>query len=169
MSVESMAAALRATGLTPAEKLLLVGIANHDGDGGAWPSIGTLAVYLGASQRYVQRTLGKLVDKGLVTVTHNAGGNSKCPANQRPNLYRLHLSTGVHNRPPLEPWRGEHAGQLPPTDSSPKPSLEPSSIKPVADLTAEAPVAAKFLSPADALKGVEHPRVARWSKRQERP
>lgn len=91
MSVESMAKALRVTGLTPSEKLVLIGIANHDGDGGAWPSIATLATYNCSKERAVQYVIAKLVAKGFVTVETNAGGNDRTRSDRRPNRYTLHL------------------------------------------------------------------------------
>ena len=51
MSVESISWALRVQELTPTDKLVLIGIANHDGDGGSWPSIATLAMYAASYTR----------------------------------------------------------------------------------------------------------------------
>ena len=106
MSVESVVRALWVPGLVAADKLLLIGIANHDGDGGAWPSIPTLSGYLCMSERATQRHLANLVLQGLVTVEHNAGGNDRTRADRRPNRYHLHLpavdkpSDGVTDKSP---------------------------------------------------------------------
>ena len=100
MSVESMSVALRLPGLPPAEKLLLVGIANHDGDGGAWPAIATLATYVGVTPRQVQKLLRKLEERGLLSIEVQAGGTTKTRSDQRPNLYHLHLERGVAQDPP---------------------------------------------------------------------
>ena len=51
MSIESVAQALKPRSLTATQKLVLIGIANHDGDGGAWPSMTTLAGYAECSER----------------------------------------------------------------------------------------------------------------------
>ncbi len=90
MTIESMVRALRVQGLQPREKLVLLGICNHDGDGGAWPSEQTLAAYAGCTDRQVRRLVESLVGKGYVTVEVNAGGNTKTRGDRRPNLYTLH-------------------------------------------------------------------------------
>lgn len=132
MSVESMALALKVTGLLPKEKLVLIGIANHDGDGGAWPTMATLAMYLGASERTAQRVVASLVGKGFVSVGINAGGAEWTRKDRRPNLYQLHLHgvTDVSSRGP----RGDkidadgvtELASRGDTALSPKTSLEPS-------------------------------------------
>jgi hypothetical protein len=86
-----MSKALHVVGLHPTTKLVLVGIANHDGDGGAWPSVATLAKYAGVSERSVQRQIQELVKFGLVTVEMNCGGNRSTRTDRRPNMYHLHL------------------------------------------------------------------------------
>ena len=91
MSIESMVIVLNTTDLTPQDKLILLGIANHDGDGGAWPSVATLARYGCCSPRTVQRSLARLTEAGLVTVEKQAGGLRATRSDRRPNLYRLHL------------------------------------------------------------------------------
>ena len=106
MSVESMARTLRIQGLTPSEKLLLVGIANHDGDGGAWPSMDTLAMYCCASVRSVQRWIASLVEKGFVAVEQNAGGTDRTRNDRRPNRYILNLD-GVTLLSPRDDERGD--------------------------------------------------------------
>lgn len=101
MSVESISRALRVQGLTATEKLVLIGIANHDGDGGAWPSIATLAMYADTTDRTVQRSITGLVDKGFVEVEANAGGTAKTRNDRRPNRYILHFD-GVTEMSPRE-------------------------------------------------------------------
>ena len=91
MSVEAMGQALWVPDLLPADKLLLVGIANHAGDGGAWPSMSTLTAYLCLSERSTQRHLANLVDLGLITVHLNAGGNRHTRNDRRTNRFDLHL------------------------------------------------------------------------------
>jgi hypothetical protein len=97
VSIESMVTVLNSSGLTPRRKLILLGIANHDGDGGAWPSVATLARYAGCSTRTVQREIQALSEAGLVSVDKNAGGNGRTQGNRRPNLYHLTLKQPVDN------------------------------------------------------------------------
>lgn len=135
MSVESMAKALKVQGLTQTEKLILIGIANHDGDGGAWPGKVTLAEYACVTARTVQRTIRSLEEKGLIETELNAGGNLHFRNDRRPNRYHLHLDqrgdTGVApsnvNGETPDATTGRH--QTPPRGDiavSPEPSLEPS-------------------------------------------
>jgi Fe2+ or Zn2+ uptake regulation protein len=97
MSIESMMTVLNAGNLTPRRKLILLGIANHDGDGGSWPSISTLARYAGCSERTVQRELHRLTEEGFVTIELQAGGSARTRADRRPNLYRLSIPHVVDN------------------------------------------------------------------------
>jgi helix-turn-helix protein len=140
LSVESISRALRVDGIDAVDKLLLVGIANHDGDGGAWPAMATLAGYLCRSERSTQRHLANLVELGLVEVEHNAGGNGHTPDNRRPNRYILHFppvdnpGSGVTRVSPLDDlgvtktlFRGDKSGALGVTQlCHPNRPLEPS-------------------------------------------
>ena len=92
-----MVTVLNAGNLTPRRKLILLGIANHDGDGGSWPSISTLARYGCCSTRTVQRELHRLTEEGFVTIELQAGGSARTRADRRPNLYRLNIPGVVDN------------------------------------------------------------------------
>lgn len=93
MSIESVARALNLSNdrLTVLDRLVLIGIANHDGDGGAWPSIATLCRYTGAQDRSVRRSVARLEEFGYVVRHLNDGGTTKHDARYRPNRYELHL------------------------------------------------------------------------------
>ena len=95
MSVEAIAIAINHSQAQGLARMVLVGIANHDGDGGAWPSIATLATYVGVTPRQVQKLLRKLEERGLLSIEVQAGGTTKTRSDQRPNLYHLHLERGV--------------------------------------------------------------------------
>ncbi|RWZ52924.1 helix-turn-helix domain-containing protein [Labedella phragmitis] len=91
MSVESMAIALNHSQTSGTAKLVLIGIANHDGDGGSWPSVATLARYAGVTPRNVQKAIDVLVKLGEVKRLANQGGTHRTPDHARPNLYRFEL------------------------------------------------------------------------------
>jgi hypothetical protein len=91
MSVESIAIALHHSRAKGTAKLVLIGIANHDGDGGAWPSVATLAHYAGVDARNVQRAIDKLVALGEIRKDVQAGGDIRVPDHRRPNRYRFLL------------------------------------------------------------------------------
>lgn len=135
-----------------------IGIANHDGDGGAWPAIETLMKYARRSERTVQRALEELQELGEVVVHYNAGGDRNTPGDRRPNLYELVLSCppecdrtkhhrmpgdkgyGVTSTSPRRKKRGDTT-VTPRGDShdadgvspvAPEPSLEPNTPQPPA-------------------------------------
>lgn len=92
MSVESITLVLNHSRAKGTAKLVLVGIANHDGDGGAWPSIATLCRYANVDRRTVQRAITELVELGEVVVHANDGGTRTTRNDQRPNRYEITVS-----------------------------------------------------------------------------
>lgn len=100
MSIEAMTLVLNHSRATGRAKLVLIGIANHQGDQGAWPSIETLARYANASERSVIRDIQDLEALGELIVERNA---APIRGQYRPNLYWVNvqpagvtdLSTGV--------------------------------------------------------------------------
>ena len=126
MSVESISKVLNADlDCTPTQKLILVGIANHDGDGGAWPSVKTLARYAGIKERAVQYALTELEKKGYIVRHLNQGGTARTKDHSRPNLYELQIAPGAaHCTPPVQPTAPQ--GVQP---TAPEPSLN-TSIEP---------------------------------------
>ena len=92
MSIEAMNLVLNYSKATGRAKLVLLGIANHFGDNGAWPSISTLARYANASERSVKRDIQELVELGELSVEVNCapmGGQYKT------NLYWINVESGV--------------------------------------------------------------------------
>lgn len=92
MSVEAIAAVLHHSKASGTDKVVLIGIANHEGDGGSWPAVATLAKYAQCSERAVRYALKRLVETGELTVSLQAGGNENTRADRRPNLYRVTVS-----------------------------------------------------------------------------
>jgi hypothetical protein len=104
MSIEAMVWALEKQGLDPTDKLVLLGIANHaDRYGGnAYPSLATLAIYVGRSEQTVRRSVRRLEQLGLVTVVIQGGQGRH--AGRRSNLYQLSLATPITgDSAPLSP------------------------------------------------------------------
>lgn len=95
MSVESMAIALHHSRATGSARLVLIGIANHDGDGGAWPSIATLAKYAAITPRNVQKAIQHLERLGEIRRHVGAGGTHLTADHMRPNLYQFILRCPV--------------------------------------------------------------------------
>ena len=92
MSIEAVSLVLNKSKATGRAKLVLIGIANHLGDQGAWPSIATLARYANASERSVKRDLQELIALGELEVElQNAPMNSQ----YKTNLYWITIQAGV--------------------------------------------------------------------------
>lgn len=91
MSVEAFAIALNHSRAKGAAKLVLLGIANHDGDGGAWPSMATLARYGAVTPRNAQKAVDELERLGEVRRRVRQGGTARTPDHLRPNLYEFIL------------------------------------------------------------------------------
>jgi hypothetical protein len=89
MSVEAMAIVLHHSQAKLGTKMILLGIANHDGDGGAWPSIETLATYANCTERYVREQIRALEEMGELSVEIQAGGSREMDDRRRPNRYRV--------------------------------------------------------------------------------
>lgn len=135
MSIESISIALHHSRATGAAKLVLIGIANHDGDGGAWPSVATLSKYAGVDPRSVQRAVKKLEELHEVRRFVQAGGDHRIADHERPNRYQFLLAcppdcdrTSRHRThrhvaveleiDPLTPASPGDVGVTPPPDAS---------------------------------------------------
>lgn len=92
LSIEAMAVVLNHSTAKGTAKLVLLGIANHEGDGGAYPTIETLARYASVDERNVQRAIERLVSSGQLVVELQEGGDRDCPDGKRPNRYRLRVA-----------------------------------------------------------------------------
>lgn len=109
MSIEAMSLVLHHSQATGRAKLVLLGIANHLGDEGAWPAIETLARYANASPRSVQRDIKELADMGELIIAEQG---SPISSQYRTNLYWINVTcpencdgtyshrTGVTDRAP---------------------------------------------------------------------
>jgi len=68
MGIQVMNAVWRNSKATGRQKLVLLAIADHQGELGAWPSIKTLSTMTNASERSVQRDIQQLVELGELLV-----------------------------------------------------------------------------------------------------
>ncbi len=93
MSIEVMNAVWRHSKSDGRARLVLLAIADHQGEIGAWPSIQTLAKMVNASERSVQRDIQYLVSIGELSVSVQ---NAPTGGQYKSNLYWVTLS-GVTN------------------------------------------------------------------------
>jgi hypothetical protein len=104
MSIEAVATVLNHSKARGRAKLVLIGIANHLGDQGAWPSISTLARYANASERSVKRDIQELMNLGELQVDlQSAPMNSQ----YKTNLYWITIDSGVT----AQVSRGDNSGK----------------------------------------------------------
>ncbi len=83
MSIEIMNAVWRTSRASGRQKLVLLAIADHQGEQGAWPSIATLARMVNASERSVQRDIQELSKMGeLLIEPQSAPGLGQYKANR---------------------------------------------------------------------------------------
>lgn len=92
MSVEAIAVVLNHSKATGSDRSILIGIANHAGDGGSWPSMATLAKYGHVTKRNAQKAVERLVELGEIRVHYNAGGTHLTPTHERTNRYEIRVS-----------------------------------------------------------------------------
>lgn len=76
-------------------RLVLLAIADHDGEGGAWPSVPTIARMTRKSESTVRRSIKALVALGEITVHLQEGGTARTADHARPNRYEISLSCPV--------------------------------------------------------------------------
>lgn len=135
MSIEAMSLVLHHSQATGAAKIILLGIANHQGDSGAWPAVSTLSRYAGVTERRAQQLLRALEESGELIVKPQAGGSGQ----YKTNLYWVNVScpescdgsamhkSGVKSRD----LRGEvlSTSGVKPTSPKPKENLQEPKIK----------------------------------------
>lgn len=117
MSVEIISLVLNHSKAEGRAKVVLIGIANHQGDNGAWPSIATLARYANSSERSVKRDIKYLQDIGELVVEAQ-GGEGK--SQYKTNKYWVSIS-GVTDGA----IRGDRLGKSGVTDLAHKTLKEP--------------------------------------------
>lgn len=92
MSVEHMSIVINHSVLHGAQRTVLMILANHHGEHGAWPSIETLARGANCSERTVQRAISAAVEAGELEVRIQDGGTHHTRPDRRPNRYFLVLT-----------------------------------------------------------------------------
>jgi hypothetical protein len=111
MSIEAVSLVLNNSRATGRAKLVLLGIANHLGDQGAWPSISTLARYANSSERSVKRDIQELVELGELKVELQ---NAPTKTQYKTNLYWITIGSGVtESASGVTDWvsRGDSSGK----------------------------------------------------------
>ena len=92
MSVKIMSAVWECEGLDASERLVMLSLADHADDmGRCYPSISRLCQRTSMSDRGIQKVIGRLVERGFITVKASAGQGGA-------NIYTL--STPEPRSPP---------------------------------------------------------------------
>ena len=114
MSIEMLNWAFQLPLDSPADKTVLIALANHaDPTGDCWPSVARVCLYTSLSERAVRMALRRLEEQGFVTTTHKIGRSSS---------YKLEGGTTCRGEGQEMPGRG--AGD------APKPSYNHQEPKP---------------------------------------
>lgn len=92
MSFESVAIFMRHSRSTGTARLVGIGIASHDGDGGAFPSHASLSIYANVTEANVAKAIKRLQELGEVAVEVNGGGYADTPHYLRSNRYQITLT-----------------------------------------------------------------------------
>lgn len=93
MSIEISNAVWRTSQSVGRARLVLLAIADHQGEIGAWPSIETLARMVNASERSVQRDIAELIELGEL-IKHEQAAPSR--GQYKSNLYWVNLPSVSH-------------------------------------------------------------------------
>lgn len=169
MSFESMAMVMHHSPVGGTDFVVLMGLANHNGDGGIWPSLERLSRYTKTSIRAVRSSLRRLEEYGLIRTHICQGGNDRTRGNYRPNKYDILLAcppecdgTTNHRMPGEHGYEGPHRSScrshVERQTSGPGRKLasglggKPASAKPVLEpvpVTPYSPVASVTSSPVD--------------------
>lgn len=97
-------------------KLVLIVVAKHDGDGGCWASVSTIAAETGLSERTVQRALADL---------HAAGVLGRDERRGRSTVYRVILDNlRTCDTPDTQSPHPRSSDTPPPSQSHPTPVTE---------------------------------------------
>ena len=125
-----MAIALHHSRAQGSARLVLIGIANHAGDGGAWPALSTLAKYAGISRDNARKAVRRLEELGEVKVDINGGGDLSAAYYERPNRYHFKLACpSTCDRSSQHRVRGEVTIDLP-SETMPPPVFTDSTDTP---------------------------------------
>ncbi|MGL1921968.1 MAG: helix-turn-helix domain-containing protein [Hyphomicrobiales bacterium] len=129
MSVQFLAWAFKVEGLSPAQKVLLLALAdNADDDGKCWPSKATLMIKTGLkSKKTISANMTFLTDNGLVSIESRQRKNGSNASNIYILNYGVKITLGAEkphdggfNTPTPSPLK------TPPYEPPSEPSLEPS-------------------------------------------
>lgn len=118
MSFESTAIVMNHSKATGAARLVLWGIASHDGDGGSYPAMASLARYANINVRNTRIAVRRLEELGEIRTVTNGGALPGRPGIYQPNRYEIlvrcpYFCDGTkHHRDSRKPLFSEDAGDL---------------------------------------------------------
>lgn len=96
--------------------LALLCIADHDGDGGAWPSMDTIAQRARVTRETARKLVRKLESFGEITTETNGGGGLRTASHMRTNRYEITIEC-----PPECDRSARHRERSKPVDNCPPP------------------------------------------------
>ena len=91
MSIESQALVWAHSQATGSALLALLAIADHDGDGGSWPSMDTIAQRARVTREAARKIVRKLEAMGEIVTDRNGGGGLRTAHHMRTNRYEVRI------------------------------------------------------------------------------
>lgn len=91
MSLAQMVQVLEHSQSEGKELLVLIAIAERDGEGGAWPSMSWLAKRGRVTESYARRLVRKLEESGEIITDLNGGGGIRTAQHMRTNRYSVNI------------------------------------------------------------------------------
>lgn len=91
MSLDASAIVWAHSEATGSELLVLLAIADHEGDGGAWPAMETLARRGRVTRDAARKIVRRLEARGEITTETNGGGGLRTASHMRTNRYEVNV------------------------------------------------------------------------------
>ena len=117
MSLESTALVWAHSKATGSALLALLAIADHDGDGGSWPAMETIAHRARVSREGARKIVRRLEEMGEIVTERNGGGGLRTAAHMRTNRYEITIEC-----PPTCDHSARHREIPEPVDNYPPPN-----------------------------------------------
>ena len=117
MSLESTALVWAHSKADGAALLAILCIADHDGDGGSWPSMETIAHRARVTRDTARKLVRKLEAMGEIVTDTNGGGGLRTASHMRTNRYEITIEC-----PPTCDHSARHRERPEPVDNTPQPN-----------------------------------------------
>lgn len=146
MSFKAVAWAWEQRGLTPSQRIVLIGLAQHaDKSGDCFPRVSVLADECELSQRAIELATKDLADRGIITVTKRERADKSLTSNlYHLNIYAVFAVGGEQDSPPPSEQDSPLGDEDSPPYKESESAIEPVKLEPITEKRRDAPVPAEF-------------------------